>query len=73
MIDSTVIKMGTVEIGEHTYIGPNCILGFPLSDEITHEDIDLNNQEDIQKELDAVLEQQGGSCEGSSGGCGCGG
>ncbi len=43
MIDSTVIKMGPVEIGEHTYIGPNCILGFPLSDEITHKDMDLNN------------------------------
>ncbi len=33
-IDSNVLIYGPVEINRHTYIGQNCIIGFPASDEL---------------------------------------
>ena len=39
---------------------------------IVKDNIDLSNAADIQKEIDAAPELQGGSCGGGSG-CGCGG
>lgn len=60
----------------------SCWMGMIPGTFIVKDDIDLNNQDEIQKELDAVPEQQRGSCGGScgnptcgaasGGGCGCG-
>ncbi|MFH1728188.1 MAG: sulfite exporter TauE/SafE family protein, partial [Pseudomonadota bacterium] len=61
----------------------SCWMGMIRGTFIIKGDIDLSNTADIQKELDAVPEQQRGSCDGScgnsncgaarGGGCGCGG
>jgi len=57
---------------EEGVISWSCWMGMILGTFIVKENIDLNNQEAIQKELDAAPKQQGGSCGGGSG-CGCGG
>ena len=61
----------------------SCWMGMIHGTFIVKENIDLSNQEEIHKELEAVPEQQTGSCGGScgsptcgaatGGGCGCGG
>ncbi len=52
----------------------SCWMGMIPGVFIVKDDIDLNDEKKIQKELDAVPEQKGGSCGGGgSGGCGCGG
>lgn len=58
----------------------SCWMGMIPGTFIVKEDIDLNNQEEIKKELANVPQQPKGSCGGScgspscgSGGCGCGG
>lgn len=61
----------------------SCWMGMIPGIFIVKDDIDLGNQEEIQKELDAIPEQQRGSCGGNcgnpgcgaatGGGCGCGG
>ncbi len=61
----------------------SCWMGMISGTFIVKEDIDINNLEDVQKELDKVPQQQAGSCGGSCGGstcgaanggsCGCGG
>jgi len=51
----------------------SCWMGMIPGTFIVKDDINLNNPEEIQKELDNIPEQSGGSCGGGSGGCGCGG
>ncbi len=61
----------------------SCWMGMIPGVFIVKEDIDLSNQEEIQKELAAIPDQPRGSCDGScgnpgcgaarGGGCGCGG
>ncbi len=50
----------------------SCWMGMIPGTFIVKKNINLNNAEDIQKELDAVPQQRSGSCGGGSGGCGCG-
>lgn len=35
LIDSNAVVFGPVKIGRRTYIGPNCVVGFPDSEELT--------------------------------------
>ncbi|MBU2634062.1 MAG: sulfite exporter TauE/SafE family protein [Nanoarchaeota archaeon] len=58
---------------EEGVISWSCWMGMIPGTFIVKEDVDLNNNEEIQQELDAIPKQQGGSCGGSGGGCGCGG
>jgi len=51
----------------------SCWMGMIPGLFIVKDDVDLNNAAEIQKEIDAAPELQGGSCGGSGGGCGCGG
>ncbi len=61
----------------------SCWMGMIPGTFIIKEDVDINNKEEIQKEVAAVPQQAKGSCGGScgspscgggsSGGCGCGG
>jgi sulfite exporter TauE/SafE/copper chaperone CopZ len=51
----------------------SCWMGMIPGTFIVKDDVDLSNTAEVQKELDAVPMQQGGSCGGASGGCGCGG
>lgn len=51
----------------------SCWMGMISGVFIVKENIDLSNEQDVQKELAAVPQLKGGSCGGSSGGCGCGG
>lgn len=51
----------------------SCWMGMIRGTFVVKEDIDLANIAQIQKELNAVPLQKGGSCGGSGGGCGCGG
>ncbi|MDP2908772.1 MAG: sulfite exporter TauE/SafE family protein [Nanoarchaeota archaeon] len=51
----------------------SCWMGMLKGTFIVKEDVDLNNQQEIKKELDSVQVPKGGSCGGGSGGgCGCG-
>jgi len=36
VIDSNTIIYGPVNLGEGSYVGPDCVLGFPTSDELSH-------------------------------------
>lgn len=51
----------------------SCWMGMLRGSFIVKESIDLNNQEVVQKELNAVNVPKGGSCGAGGGGCGCGG
>lgn len=33
-IDANAILYGPIKIGRHSYIGPNCVIGFPAADEL---------------------------------------
>jgi acetyltransferase-like isoleucine patch superfamily enzyme len=33
-IDSNAVVYGPVTVGKHTYVGPNCVVGFPAVDEL---------------------------------------
>lgn len=51
----------------------SCWMGMISGTFVVKSDVDLDNQAEVQKELDAVKVPQGGTCGGSGGGCGCGG
>ena len=52
----------------------SCWMGMIPGTFVVKDDIDLGNEEAVQKELDAVPEQPRGSCGAARGGsCGCGG
>lgn len=71
------IKQGiqTIEFtpNQEGVISWSCWMGMIQGTFIVKENIDLNNQEVVQKELEAVQVPKGGSCGGAGGGCGCGG
>jgi len=59
---------------EEGVISWSCWMGMIPGVFIVKDDIDLSNTAEVQKELAAVPELEGGSCGGGSGGgCGCGG
>ena len=70
------IKKGeqTIEFtpNQEGVISWSCWMGMIPGTFVVKDDIDLDNTAEIQKELDAVPKQVGGSCGGGSG-CGCGG
>ena len=58
---------------ESGVISWSCWMGMIPGTFVVKDDIDLNNQADVQKELNAVNVPKGGSCGVGGGGCGCGG
>ncbi|MEE9525798.1 MAG: sulfite exporter TauE/SafE family protein [Candidatus Woesearchaeota archaeon] len=65
IIEFTPDKEGTISW--------SCWMGMIPGVFIVKDNIDINNQAAVQKELAAAPELKGGSCGGGSGGCGCGG
>lgn len=51
----------------------SCWMGMIPGTFVVKSDIDINNKDVVKQELEQVQVPKGGSCGGSTGGCGCGG